>query len=81
MGKKQSGRDAFSSLKSARLPQDRQLLEEARRTAATLCAQWRNGLADPPAPLLAAVHKQAQALLDIRQGTLPAAAVESLEPV
>ena len=79
LGKKQSGRDAFSSLKSARLPQDWQLLEEARRTAATLCADWRDGQADPPAPLLAAVHKQAQALLDIRQVVLPAATVESLE--
>ena len=79
LGKKQSGRDAFSSLKSARLPQDRQLLEEARRSAAMLCAQWREGEAEPLAPLLAAVHRQAKALLDINQLSLPAAVLESLE--
>lgn len=79
LGKKQSGRDAFSSLKSARLPQDRQLLEEARRAAATLCALWRDGQADPPAPLLVAVARQAQTLLDISQITLPAAVVDALQ--
>ena len=79
LGKKQSGRDAFSSLKAARLPGDRQLLEEARRTAAALCANWRDGDAEPPAPLLAAVQRQARALLDINQLSLPSAVETALD--
>lgn len=44
-----------------------------------LCAEWRDGQAEPPALLLAAVYKQAKSLLDISQLSLPAAVVETLE--
>lgn len=71
LGKKQSGRDAFSLLRSASLPADKDLLEDARRCAAEMIADWQEGRAEPPPALLAAVRRQAGHLLDINR--VPAA--------
>lgn len=62
IGRRQSGRDAAGALRVARLPDDRDLLEAARRGAA--CALGRYG-ADPaawPPALLAALRSQARPL-------------------
>jgi len=71
LGKKQSGRDAFSLLRSASLPADKELLDDARRCAAEMIADWQEGRAEPPPALLAAVRRQAFHLLDISR--VPAA--------
>ena len=65
LGKRQSGRDAFSLLQSAKLPADKDLLDEARLCAAKLIADWQEGGTEPPTGLLAAVRRQASLLLDI----------------
>ncbi|CAL8466793.1 g6329 [Coccomyxa elongata] len=65
LGKRQSGRDAFSLLRSAKLPADKDLLDEARLCAAKLIADWQEGRTEPPPALLAAVRRQASMLLDI----------------
>lgn len=67
LGKRQSGRDAYSLLRSARLPSDKELLDDARRCAAKLIADWQEGSVEPPAALMAAVRRQASLLLDINQ--------------
>jgi hypothetical protein len=67
LGKRQSGRDAFSALRNARLPQDKALLEAARGAAAEIIADWQDGRPPPPA-LLAAMREQAAAAkLDVAQ--------------
>lgn len=63
----------MSALRSARLPQDKQLLDDARVCAATLIAEWQQGQSQPSAKLLAAVHHQQSLLLDVD----PVAALES----
>lgn len=73
LGKRQSGRDAMSAMRSARLPQDKQLLDDARVCAAKLIAEWQEGIAQPPSSLMAAVHHQQSLLLDVD----PMAALES----
>ncbi|EIE26488.1 P-loop containing nucleoside triphosphate hydrolase protein [Coccomyxa subellipsoidea C-169] len=65
LGKRQSGRDAFSLLRSARLPADKDLLDDARRCAAKLISEWQEGAVEPPAALMAAVRRQASMLLDV----------------
>jgi hypothetical protein len=72
LGKRQSGKDAMSAMRSARLPQDKQLLDDARICAANLIADWQEGVSSPPPKLLAAVHAQDSLLLEID----PVAALE-----
>lgn len=74
LGKRQSGRDAFSLLRSAKLPADKDLLDEARLCAARLIADWQEGRTEPPPALLAAVRRQASMLLDINPGPASLAA-------
>ncbi|KAL0024844.1 hypothetical protein WJX79_004631 [Trebouxia sp. C0005] len=46
LGKKQSGRDGLSYLKAAKLPEDRQLLEQARAAAAELLQERKLSIQD-----------------------------------
>lgn len=53
MGRQQSGRDMLASLRLTKLPQDHEVMEDARQTAAELLSLYGLNPADwPPALLL-----------------------------
>ena len=54
-GKKQSGREHWTQLRAARLPDDGDLLESARETAAEMICTYSVDPRDWPQPLLAAM--------------------------
>lgn len=60
IGRRQSGRDAASALRVARLPADRDLLEAARAAAARALARYGPDPAAWPPALLAAMQSQAR---------------------
>ena len=67
MGKKQSGRDGLSYLKAAKLPEDRQLLEQARAAAAELLQEYGLEPAGWPQDLLAALKDRGLPDLDLTE--------------
>jgi hypothetical protein len=60
IGRRQSGRDAAGALRVARLPDDRDLLEAARRGAARALGRYGADPAAWPPALLAALRSQAR---------------------
>jgi hypothetical protein len=60
IGRRQSGRDAAGALRVARLPDDRDLLEAARRGAARALGRFGADPAAWPPALLAALRSQAR---------------------
>ncbi|KAK9821728.1 hypothetical protein WJX81_006389 [Elliptochloris bilobata] len=75
IGRRQSGRDAASSLRVARLPADRDLLEAARAAAARALARYGPDPAAWPPALLAAMQSQALPVLDLH--ALPVNALQA----
>ena len=67
LGKKQSGRDGLSCLKAARLPEDRQLLEQARAAAAELLQEYGLEPSGWPQDLLAALKDKNLPDLDLSE--------------
>lgn len=67
LGRKQSGRDGLSCLKAARLPEDRQLLEQARAAAAELLQEYGLEPSGWPQDLLAALKDKNLPDLDLSE--------------
>ncbi|KAL0044700.1 hypothetical protein WJX82_006055 [Trebouxia sp. C0006] len=67
LGKKQSGRDGLSYLKAAKLPEDRQLLEQARAAAAELLQEYGLEPSGWPKDLLAALKDRSLPDLDLSE--------------
>lgn len=67
LGKKQSGKDGLSYLKAAKLPEDRQLLEQARAAAAGLLQEMGLDPSKWPADLLAALKDRSLPDLDLAE--------------
>ncbi len=67
LGKKQSGRDGLSYLKAAKLPEDRQLLEQARAAAAELVQEYGLEPSGWPKHLLAALKDRSLPDLDLSE--------------
>ena len=67
LGKKQSGKDGLSYLKAAKLPEDRQLLEQARAAAAEMLQEMGLDPSKWPADLLAALKDRSLPDLDLAE--------------
>jgi len=67
LGKKQSGRDGLSYLKAAKLPEDRQLLEQARAAAAEVLQEYGLEPSGWPKDLLAALKDRSLPDLDLSE--------------
>ena len=67
LGKKQSGRDGLSYLKAAKLPEDRQLLEQARAAAAEMLQEMGLDPSKWPSDLLAALKDESLPDLDLAE--------------
>lgn len=67
LGKKQSGKDGLSYLKAAKLPEDRQLLEQARAAAVDLLLEYGLEPDGWPKDLLAAMKDRNLPDLDLSE--------------
>ncbi len=75
LGKRQSGRDDLMGLRAARLPGDKDILELARRAAATFLSSTGVDPSNWPHALLAALRERALPDLDIH--SIPSFALDS----